>query len=148
MGKKFSKAPSRTPSFIIQHHSYSSSYVMAASDFSSKSLPVLSELDDFEIYMQGYSSKGALLTGSFDPFNTATHLNSNHNNNNGSGDQDGSNCFLQYSKFEKPKTRPLPLPKHETLKFIDIGLQFTTLLTHSNKVYLFGDFPYVSFLLS
>ncbi|KAG2372988.1 hypothetical protein C9374_012931 [Naegleria lovaniensis] len=114
----------------------------AAFNISSKSLPILSEVDDFEIYFQGCSAKGALLTGSFDQFNTATDLNGCSGDPCWNDDQDGAGRFLRYSKFAKPNTRSLPLPPNETLKFIDIGLQFTTLLTYSNKVYLFGDFPF------
>ncbi|KAG2388104.1 hypothetical protein C9374_000954 [Naegleria lovaniensis] len=134
MGKKLSKTQQRRNSSAATNH------IMASTAFniSSKGLPMLSEMDDFEIYFQGYSAKGALLTGSFDQFNTATELNGSDHWNG----QDRTGRFLRYSKFEKPNTRVLPLPPNETLKFIDIGLQFTTLLTYSNKVYLFGDFPY------
>lgn len=41
-------------------------------------------------------------------------------------------------------TEPLPIPNNEGLRSIDVGLQFTVIMTTSFKVYVFGDYVYGS----
>ncbi|KAL9646139.1 hypothetical protein ABK040_008016 [Willaertia magna] len=75
--------------------------------------------DDFEIYLGGYNDTGALLL-------SKDYYESKFNQ---------SYLF----KFTKQNI-PIPLQDNETIQFVDIGLQFTILLTNLNKCYLFGDF--------
>lgn len=84
---------------------------------------IISQTDDFKIYLQGSSSKGALLNGTFETSETRGH-------------------FWVYSNHPKSGEKRIPIPPHDNLKLIDLGLQFICLLTHSKKVYMFGDFAY------
>lgn len=76
--------------------------------------------DDYKIYL-----RGALLNGTFDQSATGRD-------------------FLIYSNHPKSDDgeKRIPIPENENLKLINLGLQFTCLMTHSKKVYLFGDFAY------
>ncbi|EFC42933.1 predicted protein [Naegleria gruberi] len=84
----------------------------------------LTESDDYEIYFSGKSTNGALLTGSTEPKQL-----------------DG---FEKFTKYDSDNAKKLSIPKDQALKFIDIGLQFTVIMTTRNEAFLYGDFVYGS----
>ncbi|EFC49236.1 predicted protein [Naegleria gruberi] len=84
----------------------------------------LTESDDYEVYFSGKSINGSLLTGSLE----AKKL-------------DG---FEKFTKYGGGDAKKILIPKGQALKFIDIGLQFTVIMTNLNEAFLYGDFVYGS----
>ncbi|KAL9648217.1 hypothetical protein ABK040_009221 [Willaertia magna] len=86
--------------------------------------------NNFELYLSGYSTKGALMIGK-----ELNHLYSR------------KSTWPKFLKFTQENI-PIPLENDETIQLVSCGIQNVILVTNHSKCYLFGDFKFGSYFSS